>query len=260
MCLLDSYVGLLRMLLFLYTNTLPEGSDGLLLQDLLTADRYGLEDMKLAALQMLTPSLTNWVDLLRVSELLSLPALRHTVLCFLRNNFQALRLDALYQQYVLSLPPQPVVKREKVNGNDDEEVFYDVLEEDNDANKPQPAVATAVSHKQQQVLHNEISDQIMIELKSEFPTLFEEVFLSRLEYFPSPPNTLLITQTKKSKEHEVLSKKPIFPLWTLVLTAIGLLVYTQLTQVVSMGMWVPIMNIGGSLVLFVMLYHVVFNG
>lgn len=38
----DSYVGFLRLLTFLYTSTLPEGSSDVLLDDLLTADRSSM--------------------------------------------------------------------------------------------------------------------------------------------------------------------------------------------------------------------------
>jgi hypothetical protein len=33
-------VGFLRLLIFLYTGSLPDGSDGALLEDLMAADRY----------------------------------------------------------------------------------------------------------------------------------------------------------------------------------------------------------------------------
>lgn len=36
----DSFVGFLRLLIFIYTDTLPDGSDGALLEDLMAADRY----------------------------------------------------------------------------------------------------------------------------------------------------------------------------------------------------------------------------
>ena len=36
----DSFVGLLRLLIYLYTDILPDGSDGALLEDLMSADRY----------------------------------------------------------------------------------------------------------------------------------------------------------------------------------------------------------------------------
>jgi hypothetical protein len=35
----DSFIGFLRLLIFIYTNTLPDGSDGALLEDLMAADR-----------------------------------------------------------------------------------------------------------------------------------------------------------------------------------------------------------------------------
>ena len=35
----DSFVGFLRLLLFIYTDSLPDGSDGALLEDLMAADR-----------------------------------------------------------------------------------------------------------------------------------------------------------------------------------------------------------------------------
>lgn len=36
----DSFVGLLRFLIYLYTDILPDGSDGAILEDLMSADRY----------------------------------------------------------------------------------------------------------------------------------------------------------------------------------------------------------------------------
>lgn len=37
---IDTFVGFLRLLIFIYTGTLPDGSDGALLEDLMAADRY----------------------------------------------------------------------------------------------------------------------------------------------------------------------------------------------------------------------------
>ena len=45
----DTFVGFLRLLLFVYTDTLPDGSDDALLEDLLAADRYGLQVRPCAA-------------------------------------------------------------------------------------------------------------------------------------------------------------------------------------------------------------------
>jgi hypothetical protein len=37
---IDTYIGLLRMLIYMYTDTLPVGHDAVLLEDIITADRY----------------------------------------------------------------------------------------------------------------------------------------------------------------------------------------------------------------------------
>ena len=63
----DSFVGFLRLLTFLYTNCLPEGAYDVLLDDLLTADRYGLVDMKLFCESMLRPDADNWLDMYKVA-------------------------------------------------------------------------------------------------------------------------------------------------------------------------------------------------
>ncbi|RYG65617.1 hypothetical protein EON64_11555 [archaeon] len=52
--------------------------------------RYGITEMKHYVLQMLAPSASNYLDLLRVSDLLSLPTLRTQVLYFLVENFAIL--------------------------------------------------------------------------------------------------------------------------------------------------------------------------
>lgn len=51
----DSFVCLLRMLIFLYTDLLPEGSDTALLEDLLTADRYHIMDMRCVFVKICLP-------------------------------------------------------------------------------------------------------------------------------------------------------------------------------------------------------------
>lgn len=53
----DSFIGLLRFLIYLYTNILPDGSDGALLEDLMSADRYQVAFPCLTHLFLL-PSLT----------------------------------------------------------------------------------------------------------------------------------------------------------------------------------------------------------
>jgi hypothetical protein len=41
----DTFVGFLRLLIFIYTGTLPDGSDGAILEDLMAADRCDDDDV-----------------------------------------------------------------------------------------------------------------------------------------------------------------------------------------------------------------------
>ncbi len=82
----DSFVCLLRMLIFLYTDLLPEGSDTALLEDLLTADRYHIMDMRCLCENMLAPNKYNWIELLRVSNMVNSTRLKLETMCFVRDN------------------------------------------------------------------------------------------------------------------------------------------------------------------------------
>lgn len=87
----DTFVAFLRLLLFIYTDTLPDGSDDALLEDLVSADRYQLDDMKVLCESMLVPNKRNWVDLLHVSDLINSEPLKRQVVCFIaENNFPLL--------------------------------------------------------------------------------------------------------------------------------------------------------------------------
>lgn len=85
----DTFVGLLRLLIFLYTDVLPDGADGALLEDLMSADRYQVHDMKRLCESMLVPSADNWLDLLRAATLFSSPQLEADVMVFLRDNVES---------------------------------------------------------------------------------------------------------------------------------------------------------------------------
>ena len=87
----DSFVGFLRFVIYCYTNTLPDGSDVALLEDLLSADRYGLSDMTMLCESMLCPTLDNWLDLLRTADMVRSVRLRAEVEGFVRDNLSALK-------------------------------------------------------------------------------------------------------------------------------------------------------------------------
>ncbi len=94
----DTFVGFLRTLIFLYTDTLPDGSDGALLEDIMSADRYNLIDMRTLIESMLVPSRTNWLDLLRTADSIGSKRLLHMCSCFLRDNFMVLNENILVNE------------------------------------------------------------------------------------------------------------------------------------------------------------------
>ena len=87
----DSYVGFLRLLTFLYTNCLPEGANDILLDDLLTADRYNLTDMRLYCESMIRIDSGNWFDVMRAARSIDSQRLIRDVLSFLRENSSELK-------------------------------------------------------------------------------------------------------------------------------------------------------------------------
>lgn len=94
----DTFVGFLRMLIFLYTDFLPDGSDGALLEDIMSADRYNLVDMRTLIESMLVPSRTNWLDLLRTADSIGSKRLLRMCLCFLRDNFMVLNEEIVVNE------------------------------------------------------------------------------------------------------------------------------------------------------------------
>ena len=102
----DTFVAFLRLLIFIYTDTLPDGNDEALLEDLLSADRYDITDMKSMCESMLVPSEQNWLGLLKVAELVRSTKLLGQVQGFLRDNFTILN--------------------EKVDGDDGEDTSEDL--------------------------------------------------------------------------------------------------------------------------------------
>jgi hypothetical protein len=67
----DTFIGFLRLLTYVYTNCLPDGSSDALLDDLLTADRYDFIDMRFYCESMLKPDPDNWVEIYIVASSIS---------------------------------------------------------------------------------------------------------------------------------------------------------------------------------------------
>jgi hypothetical protein len=92
----DSYIGFLRLLTFVYTNCLPEATIDALLHDLLTADRYNLQDMRLYCESMIRISESNWLDVLRVGNAINSARLlseTYAFLCFQSGELKKLHED-----------------------------------------------------------------------------------------------------------------------------------------------------------------------
>ena len=92
----DSFVGFLRLLIFIYTDTLPDGSDEALLEDLLSADRYDMADMKLTCESMLVVNDDNWLDVIQVAEMVTSHRLKLQVEGYIRDHFTLLNEEILH--------------------------------------------------------------------------------------------------------------------------------------------------------------------
>lgn len=86
----DTFIGFLRFLIFLYTDSIPDGSDNVVIEDLMSADRYNMPDLKSLCESMLVPSKDNWIDLLHAADLIRSKYLQLQVVCFLRDNMSVL--------------------------------------------------------------------------------------------------------------------------------------------------------------------------
>jgi len=86
----DSYIGFLRMLTFIYTSYLPEAPNDVLIDDLITADRYSLTDMRLHCESMIKPDRENWGEILRIGTQIESNKLVEDVRIYLCENTGAL--------------------------------------------------------------------------------------------------------------------------------------------------------------------------
>ena len=91
----ESYLGFLRLLTFIYTSTIPGGNNEVLIEDLMTADRYNLMDMRLHCESMIKPDKDNWPEILRVALQLDSQRLVEDIMSFLCERTSALD-DALH--------------------------------------------------------------------------------------------------------------------------------------------------------------------
>lgn len=228
----DSFVGLLRLLIFLYTDTLPDGSDGALLEDLMAADRYGLLEMKSLCENMLIPNRHNWLDLLRAADLLQAHTLKRNVVSFLRDNFHALHLDARHWQEEDERQQEEAAAAARAEAeaddfDDEGRPIYRTKTKDTSSSSNVPSTASVIQ-----------------ELQEEFPQLLESLLFSRTVTFPLPPNQMLITRSVSSKQARVEAEQTPFPYWALLFGAVCMYFYSQVASFVSLGPLIPSLNLG----------------
>ncbi len=192
--------------------------------------RYGLLDMKSLCENMLIPNRENWLDLLRAADLLHAHTLKRNVVSFLRDNFHALHLD-------LSTLDAIAAAQEKKQAKEEAQA------DDFDA-QGNPIVKTKATSP----LEEDPAPLVIQELKEEFPQLLESLLFSRQVTFPLPPNQMLITRSVSSKQAKIEAEQTPFPYWALVLGAVCMYLYTQVSSFVALGPLIPAINIGITIV------------
>jgi len=225
----DTFVGFLRLLIFIYTGTLPDGSDGALLEDLMAADRYVLPDMKLLCENMLIPSESNWLDLLRAAQLLNSSRLELQVMAFLKENFSV--LQGLYHNNGRDISElDDDTQGEKSTGDSGETTSSNIHDDDDDDG-------------------NTIQYSNVADFQMEFPGLLEELLKARNQLFPLPPSQMLINQSQQSikatNDSDALASQrvPVFPIWALVTAAVSFFLYQHVSRIVALGPVIPLINL-----------------
>jgi len=212
----DSFIGFLRFIIFIYTSTLPDGSDGALLEDLMSADRYGMTDMIRTCESMLCPSSSNWLDILRASHLIGSTRLQLEVEGYIRDNL-----------HELSNP------------------FDFAVDSQSMATETDDASITSLSHTSTAGGEN----PVFAAVKEEFPDLIQRIMTLRTQAHPMPPSELLMSQTMAGTEGEKEKEtQPVafnFPWQVLSIGFTGWAVFHIVGQNVHLGFLLPFINIIG---------------
>ena len=168
--------------------------------------------MKVLCENMLVPSPSNWMDLLRAADLLGSKRLRLLVTSYLRDNITRLSAGS-------------------------------------------GTLAEKSSSSSSEGTSNE-TDPLVIELMTEFPDVHAEVMSLRRSITPAPPSPVLINQCiANTKGNETAQKKKnSFPVWALLMAAVCLMMYQNVSKYVPLGWVVPVVNIAGVLVLMVIAF------
>jgi hypothetical protein len=269
----DSFVGFLRLLIFLYTDTLPAGADGVILEDLMAADRYQVPQMRVLCENMLVPTKYNWLDLLRAANMLNAQRLFAQTVAFVRDNFSVLLLES----DPLDDDENTTVAAEA--GDHDDESAVTAASQQKESSKhhvdktldPQSeteSVSSARTSKQykQDMLNTirEIDEDSSVDasvarlmhvveevegasdlqlLNQEFPGLLEKILFMRKISFPLPaPQTALLRAKEATKESTENEKMKPFPYAAFMLGIGGFVLYQAMKNVIVLNNYIPIIN------------------
>ena len=175
---------------------------------------------------MLVPSESNWLDLLRAAQLLNSLRLELQVMAFLKTNFSVLR--GLYAN------PTP------------------------DAKTSATGSATAAKDEKDSEPDNDddtIQYSNIAEFQEEFPSLLEDLLASRAVLFPLPPSQLVMDRSRHSAtaaaEATARKETPVFPIWALLVAAVSFFMYQHVSKIVALGPMIPFVNTVAAIALIV---------
>lgn len=175
--------------------------------------------MKLLCENMLVPSESNWLDLLRAAQLLNSLRLELQVMAFLKTNFSVLR--GLYENTPMDSKQAPTQDAEQHDVHDDDTVQYSSI----------------------------------AEFQEEFPSLLEDLLASRTVLFPLPPSQLVMDRSRNSAnaaaEATAIKETPVFPIWALVVAGVSFFLYQHVSKIVALGPMIPFINTVAAICLFV---------
>lgn len=214
--------------------------------------------MKQLCENMLVPSSSNWLDLLRASNVVHSQRLQLHVLTYLRDHFSALQGLFANSDSVAELSKL----MQSIDGKDGDEAS--ALPAGGAATATSTADATtsssskgAASSDKSKVsfadktggtdddgdLEEEEAYDLK-QLKSEFPELLDRLLQMRSILSPAPPSVVLNQQRAVNMSESVkrATKLPTFPKLALLMALVSLYFYQYFSNMISIGPMVPFIN------------------
>ena len=119
----ESYLTMLRVITFMYTDTLKEASDDVLLEDLIAADRFGLVRMKLLCEHMIYVTPSNCLNTLAVSEMVHASTLKERSMRNVGRHLSRLHGSTPYKELMKQCPHLQHEILERVQGSNNRAIL-----------------------------------------------------------------------------------------------------------------------------------------